>query len=51
LGAFAEVDDSDAVEVDLDGGVGGVDGVLQRPGGLVGDTDLGVGVAALKVVG
>jgi hypothetical protein len=32
------------------GGVGGVDGVLERPGGLLGKADLSVGVAALELV-
>jgi len=48
LGAFAEVDHRAAVQVDLDGGVAGVDGVLGRPGGLLGEADFGVGVAGLQ---
>src|SRR6266540_6498195 len=42
--AFDEVDDRLAlVEVDGDDGVGGVQGVLERPGWLLGDAHLGVG--------
>jgi hypothetical protein len=46
LGAFAEVDHYRAVQVDLDRWVGGVDGVLGRPGGLLGEADLVVGSQA-----
>jgi hypothetical protein len=47
--AFAEVDDDAVVPLDLDRGVGGVDGAGERPGWLVGEADLGGGVAAFQL--
>jgi hypothetical protein len=50
LGAFADVEDRLVVAgLDLDGGVGGVDGVLERPGRLLGEADLGVGAAGFQL--
>ena len=44
LGALTDVDDRVVVAgLHLDGGVVAVDGVLERPGGLLGEADLGVG--------
>jgi hypothetical protein len=45
LSALSQVDHRGAVE--LDRGVGGVDGVLERSGGPGGEADLGVGVTGL----
>jgi hypothetical protein len=50
LGALGEIDDWAVIHVDLHGGGGGVDGVLERPGGLLGEADLGVGITALQVL-
>jgi hypothetical protein len=50
LGTLAGVDHAGAVQVDLDRGGAGVDGVLERPGGLLGEADLGVGLAGLQLV-
>jgi hypothetical protein len=51
LGALAQVDDGGGVvvQVDFHGGVGGVDAVLKRPGGLLGEADLGVAVTRLRL--
>jgi hypothetical protein len=45
---LAEVDHRGAVQVDLDRGIRRVDGVLERPGGLLGEAGLGVAVAGLQ---
>jgi hypothetical protein len=43
LGALAEVDHAGGVQVDLGRGGAGGDGVLERPGGLLGEADLASG--------